>query len=995
MRTNIQIRHRLSLFVTSAILLMALPVGTGSANASSMTLDPSFGNGGYSEVSVDPGESGTYVMDMAIDSQDRTTSLLFVDGGSDSSLTMLVRTLPSGILDTTFSGDGKSDVIKTINAQTLELQHDGKILVGGSNDTQNGVQAIRFTESGELDTEFGTNGVAASPTFGSRMIEGAIKMVARQSGFVMATSFDSSVYSNAEVVVIAFNEDGSMRGEFGTAGIATVAPVRTGASRFTSLMDVTVLSNDQIVAVITGMGVSGGGVTWLARFTTQGILDPTFDGVSNGNGLVQFRDSATTDFYMTSVVLNSDDSMTLTGLNGTYYYGPHYVATMKVTANGILDASYGSSGISTTSIGGQYPSVGSISKSNANKYFVTVTTNLGIDRNNPQQSNVLSFTSSGVLDTSFDGDGVKNIPDDGSRIVRATAVAPNSTGTIIVSLGYWGTTEPYELIRLTSTGANDSTYGILGRSTSRVFGFAHDLSNQHVLEQIDGKLLISSEVLLEVNPMSSTPEIFGVEVVRLNADGTIDNTYGNRGRVRLKVPSYSTEISDNSLQPDGKLLISVFVQTGLRESDAGIFRLNEDGTLDTTFDTDGFKSLSSGASNWITSTESLSNGAVVASGWSNDGQGNTNFWIAKMHSDGSLDASFDGDSGASDGVVPLTNFCPEDFKVVEDGFVLVGEDLAGVGSIMKVDSAGRVVTSFATNGQGVFPVSDGNGGSLYSWFGYLIKRANGGFVAIGGVSNSGLGVTQLLAFNPDGSLDVSFDGPTGSGNGLVTYTQPVTGTVFIAETIAVDGDGFVLTGNTKFTDGGEPRNIKPVIRHITSTGAYDSNYGINGETKVIIAASNTEANSGFVSRNGGVIVVGSHQTNTAAGIASFVAKLRDPSTTTTTTSTTSTTSTTITPTTTIPTPVTTLPVASPVTGSIAKSLTIGVGKSITRTSLLKQLALTIPKGGKATLAVSSPKTCKVVGTSVRGVAKGSCSIRITITPSKGAAKRYSKTLKIT
>jgi uncharacterized delta-60 repeat protein len=501
--------------------------------------------------------------------------------------------------------------------------------------------------------------------------------------------------------------------------------------------------------------------------------------------------------------------------------------------------------------------------------------------------------------------------------------------------------------------------------------------------------------------MEQEPLTNGVEIVRLNPDGSLDTTYGNGGHVRLKVPSFNTNLSDISLQADGKLLVAVVVTIARGQSDSGIYRLSGTGELDVSFDGDGYRSIDFGVTDWISSVVATSNGKVALSGQSTDAQSDTSSWVVQLQTDGTLDISFDGDSGIADGYVRLNNFYLSDFVSVSDGFVMVGQDTNGVGSIMKLDSIGRVATSFATNGQGVFPVSDGNGGYRYSWFSYVVPRADGGFIAFGSISNNSLGEIQLLVFDASGAPDTNFDGSTGIGNGLVTFPQPVTGKVFSGAMVSVDGDGYVLTGNIVYINGGEPKNIQPVIRRITSAGIYDASYGSNGQIQVADALSNTTATWGIASRNGGVVVAGSHQAGTVFGRTAFVAKIVEPQSVTTSTSSTTSTSTTIAPptnaplTTVAPTSTTTAPPNSPVAGSVVVPPKVVVGKLISRTSLLKQFALTVPKGGKVAMTVATTKTCKVVGTSVKGLSKGTCSVKFSIAPSKGAAKKYVKVLKVT
>lgn len=976
MWTFTQLRRNIALVSVCAVAAASFPLGAVSAQSTTLVNDTTFGTDGVAELAIAPGVSRSSVIDMVIDSQGKTVSLVNVDNDSELGLPMLVRTLSSGALDTSFSEDGKSDPISSFDATTIALQSDGKILVGGTRYTQNGLHAVRFLGNGQRDTDFGNSGIAASPLFGNRDKSGAIKLAVKSSGFVLATTFYSQVWGNNEAVLVAFDNNGVVDGNFGTAGVATVAPRGPGASIRTSLTDVLVQSDCCVVLVLNGMD-DNGGVTWLAQFTAYGVLDENFDGANNGNGIVKFRDSNTDVFFMSALIIESDSSMTLAGVSGMYS-GVRYVATMRIISNGELDVSYGTNGITTTTTGGQYPEISSLRRSVAGLYFLTATMDMGSDPQNPQRSYVVSFRNDGTLNPSFDGDGVKQITNDGNRIARATSVEAQADGSVVAAIAYSGRGNPHELIRLTSDGATDSTYGVNGKSLIPFLNMNYPLSGQLLVEQPDGKLVIASNVRLPGDDYSSSS---AVDVVRLNANGSIDTTFGISGHSRLQVSPFSTNVTDLHLQADGRLLVAVYNEIGQGDANAGIFRLSTNGVIDASFDDDGFKSFDFGDYDSIPSMTTLTNGDIVVAGASD------NAWILKMNSIGLLDTSFDGDTGTSDGRVTLSNFGVIDVMSVNDGYVLVGSVVGSVvddfpisdAAIMKIDLTGRVTTSFATNGRATFPVTNGNGGTQNSWFSSVIARTTGGYLAFGGIGNNS--DFRLMAFDGSGALDTSFDGPSGSGNGLATFLQPTVGNAFQAMNVLADGDGFIILGNTGTAAlNGPLTNIQPALRRITATGTNDSSFGSSGQIRVASGISNSNLLGGLIGRDGAVVAVGYRETDSAFGGTTFVNKLRQPQSTPTTTSPVVTT-----PTTTVP----------PVANSGSSVPALALGKLVSRTSLLKKYSLTVPKGGKVSMTATTPKTCKVVGTSMKGLAKGTCSVRFTITPQKGAAKKHTKTLKIT
>ena len=85
--------------------------------------------------------------------------------------------------------------------------------------------------------------------------------------------------------------------------------------------------------------------------------------------------------------------------------------------------------------------------------------------------------------------------------------------------------------------------------------------------------------------------------------------------------------------------------------------------------------------------------------------------------------------------------------------------------------------------------------------------------------------------------------------------------------------------------------------------------------------------------------------------------------------------------------------AGPVTPA-SSTLTLKVSKSISNSSIIKSSKITISKGAKTTVTIpkTSQSVCRIVGTSIRGLKKGSCRVTVTMTPKKG--KKVSKTLTV-
>src|SRR4030095_11177122 len=100
-----------------------------------------------------------------------------------------------------------------------------------------------------------------------------------------------------------------------------------------------------------------------------------------------------------------------------------------------------------------------------------------------------------------------------------------------------------------AAGDLDSTFGVGGKVTTDL-GHSTDLAEAGTV-QADGKLVVVGQTYKN-NDIST--EDFAV--ARYNTDGTLDTTFGARGRVRTDFPGLAAIPSAVVIQPDGKILVA-------------------------------------------------------------------------------------------------------------------------------------------------------------------------------------------------------------------------------------------------------------------------------------------------------------------------------------------------------------------------------------------------------------------------------------------------------
>lgn len=198
---------------------------------------------------------------------------------------------------------------------------------------------------------------------------------------------------------------------------------------------------------------------------------------------------------------------------------------------------------------------------------------------------------------------------------------------------------------LTGPGQRDPSfgtgeYGQLGAVFLKVAG---DASAAGLAVQPDGKI-----VMLFGRPQSGKYARLGL--VRFNSNGSIDNSFGNsgtldsaRGVIEHQPFAAGFEAAEASLvvQPDGKLLVGA--STVGSGSDFVLMRLNGNGTLDTTFDGDGIVTTDFGGDDELSELKLQSDGRILAVGKNETGPADSRFALARYHSNGSLDSTFDAD----------------------------------------------------------------------------------------------------------------------------------------------------------------------------------------------------------------------------------------------------------------------------------------------------------------------------------------------------------------
>ncbi|MBI4285757.1 MAG: hypothetical protein HY670_07670 [Chloroflexi bacterium] len=138
------------------------------------------------------------------------------------------------------------------------------------------------------------------------------------------------------------------------------------------------------------------------------------------------------------------------------------------------------------------------------------------------------------------------------------------------------------------------------------------------------------------NPLAQDNSDFAL--ARYNSDGTLDITFDNDGKVTTDFGSTDYGYSV-AIQSDGKFVVAGY-SGGYPSADFALARYNNDGSLDTSFDTDGKVTTNFGGWDLGQSVAIQSDGGIVAAGHTQSASFALDFALARYNANGSLDSAF-------------------------------------------------------------------------------------------------------------------------------------------------------------------------------------------------------------------------------------------------------------------------------------------------------------------------------------------------------------------
>lgn len=295
-------------------------------------------------------------------------------------------------------------------------------------------------------------------------------------------------------------------------------------------------------------------------------------------------------------------------------------------------------------------------------------------------------------------------------------------------------------------GALDSTFSQDGKvivSIERDYGSA-------VLIQSDGKVVVAGTV--------QENNIWKFAILRFTTDGTLDNSFDGDGKLTVNMENTSVgygEAWDAVLQADGKIVVCGSTDiTGNYKDDWAILRVNTNGTLDNSFDGDGKLRLNLTSGSSVDQARAITyndvSGKITVAG-----DANLQIGVVRLNTDGSLDNTF-GSNGKA--ITSLPNGFPITYAAIQkDDTIWVGgkggPSTKVIGFVAKYTDKGLLDKSFGANGFATLEEQNWQL-NLYA----LCRQPDGKILAAGSAGHTSSDSSEIFLgrLMPNGQPDQSF-----------------------------------------------------------------------------------------------------------------------------------------------------------------------------------------------------------------------------------------------
>ncbi|MDB5272303.1 MAG: large protein [Chitinophagaceae bacterium] len=731
----------------------------------------------------------------------------------------------TGINTFSFKQNTSAEHVAGSAADTL-----GNIYITGSETTTFTIPfVIKVLPNGKLDRTFGTNGKVTLDFLEPNSFVPAAIVIHPDGGIVLAGYHTSSSLELPCIVKLLPN--GSLDPSFNYTGTGyTDFPSSYAASGSGATFTAVHVSSTDIIASGSTAGVGNAGSNFLV-VRVNGTNGTPLDGWGNGNGEQPIDFGATPDYSTCSALLGN--ILYMAGSTGTS--NDMAIAAIDVTS-GSLSTSY-AAGFGYETL----PLIGGTSLNSCNAIQVASDGSVvlggyatdGSGNNNFMIYQLLSDGSFGYSQMYTIGSSTD------SKAYSLSLDEPNNGLLIGGSIknpvsGIYSWT----LIRTNyATGAQDNIFGVQNYTsvTSSAFDGIAD-----IIHLKDNNYILGGSIRY---PITGTTDI---KVKKVDPSGVAVAAYGSASEGTFWVIDQSSYVTDMAKRSDGKL----WVCGNYKDASSGIeipviALMNPDGSFDTGF------GGTSGADAGVLELHNIAPSTIVngirVGSFALQGSDlivagtylDTNLFVIRVKSDGTLDNSFNGNLKFND--LPGPNgkgAYAHQVLVQPDNKILVYGYLGGSLVIGRYNSDGTQDAGFG-GGTGYY-VQDSTDIGDYDVLGVqLALQADGKIVAVGTHVTPFTSSEDLLVFrlNTNGTRDYTFASST---LGLFTYNTTGPNGVQSATSVCINSKGKIIVGGLVQTSGSPVARTEQtasstynyLLLQVNPNGTLDTTFALHGAASI-------------------------------------------------------------------------------------------------------------------------------------------------------------------
>ena len=463
----------------------------------------------------------------------------------------------------------------------------------------------------------------------------------------------------------------------------------------------------------------------------------------------------------------------------------------------------------------------------------------------------INLKNGGYIDTSFSQDGTNIYRMTGTyqNYLRTLEIEPNGkmmlAGSLTNSLSYW------TALKLLPNGNIDASFGTAGRQVydgnngnSKIYSF--NIIGSHYNKASQKYLLVGHY----------TNDLFTVDglVKQINNNGDADNSYGANSEKTFWGMNENSYLKDIAVRNDGKMIVGGRSLKYYNSTQDALKRLNADGSDDPSFELFISTLVPALPNATIMDVEVLANNKIVVAGHYKNpfDQDSTDFFILRLNEDGTVDKSFNG-VGYCVRYLSSRNDVLEGMALHTDGSIILygylydqvtqNYELA----LIRYSPNGIFDTGFGTGGIYVHP--DPHGWAIPDDFSKDadVKIRSDGKIIVGSKkyngSNDDMTVFMLTA---TGLLDNSF------GAGGVFIGDYGTNASQGAISLCIRSDDKILVGG--YSRNSLTGNVDNAIVLLNANGTLDPTFGSGGW--VIVDKVKAESISYITVNNNKIIAAG-------------------------------------------------------------------------------------------------------------------------------------------